>query len=106
MKVRLKSTNKLLGLGAKFCNIIHPLCKLPDNNFGIGNIIASGCIFEIGTTLAVIIFLFNKTSGANFNPAVTLAMTLADKQKTSMFLPYVAMQLLGASTALFISKHI
>ena len=69
-------------------------------------IIKTGNGFEIGTTLAVIIFLFNKTSGANFNPAVTLAMTLAGKQKTSMFLPYIAMQVLGASTALFISKHI
>lgn len=69
-------------------------------------IIKTGNGFEIGTTLAVIIFLFNKTSGSNFNPAVTLAMTLAGKQKTNMFLPYVVIQLLGASTALFISKHI
>ena len=51
MKVRLKSTNRLLELGAKFCNIVHPLCKLPDNSFGVGNIISSGCIFEIGTSL-------------------------------------------------------
>lgn len=69
-------------------------------------IIKTGSGFEIGTTLAVIIFLFNKTSGANFNPAVTLAMTLTGKQKTSMFIPYVAMQLLGASVALLISKHV
>lgn len=62
--------------------------------------------FEIGTTYAVIIFLFNKTSGANFNPAITLAMTVAGKQKPNMILPYILMQLLGALTALYISNHI
>ena len=51
MKIRLKSTNRLLGLGAKFCNIIHPRCKLPESDFGVGNSISSGCIFEIGTSL-------------------------------------------------------
>lgn len=69
-------------------------------------VIKTGNGFEIGTTLAVIIFLFNKTSGANFNPAITLAMTVAGKQKPNMFLPYIIMQSIGALTALFISNHI
>ena len=69
-------------------------------------VIKTGNGFEIGTTLAVIIFLFNKTSGANFNPAITLAMTVAGKQKPNMFFPYIIMQSIGALTALFISNHI
>ena len=51
MAIRFKSTERLLKLGAKFCNVIHPLCKLPKSNFGVGNIISAGCIFEIGSSL-------------------------------------------------------
>jgi aquaporin Z len=69
-------------------------------------VVKTGNGFEIGTTLAVIIFLFNKTSGANFNPAVTVAKTLIGKQKPHMLIPYVIMQLLGVGAALIISKHV
>jgi aquaporin Z len=49
----------------------------------------------IGLTLASMIYAFNHVSGAQFNPAVTLATVLTRRMKISTALLYVAAQCLG-----------
>ena len=48
-----------------------------------------------GTTVAVVILMLGRISGAHINPAITLAHTIAGKTSLEMFLPYVSFQVLG-----------
>jgi len=50
---------------------------------------------SIGLTLAAMIYAFNHVSGAQFNPAVTLATVLTRRMKVTTALLYVAAQCLG-----------
>ena len=51
--------------------------------------------FAFGATVAFIILLLGRISGAHINPAITLAHTIAGKTTLEMFLPYVSFQVLG-----------
>jgi len=57
------------------------------------------CIF--GGTVALVILLLGKHSGAHINPAVTLAHVFAGKTKTELILPYLCFQALGGIIAAF-----
>ncbi len=79
--------------------------------FGAGSVIVSefirgvtalvfvACIF--GGTVAIVILLLGKHSGAHINPAVTLAHVFAGKTKTELILPYLCFQALGGIIAAF-----
>ena len=51
--------------------------------------------FAFGATVALVILLLGRISGAHINPAITLAHTVAGKTSLDMFLPYVSFQVLG-----------
>ena len=57
--------------------------------------------FAFGTTVALVILLFGRISGAHINPAITLAHTIAGKITLEMFLPYVSFQVLGGLLGAF-----
>lgn len=63
-------------------------------------IICTGDAWLIGLALTVMILVFGKFSGGNFNPAVTLMMVFGKKQPMSDLLPYLFAQFLGAVAAL------
>lgn len=52
-----------------------------------------------GLTVASIIIVLGKHSGAHINPAITVASAIAGKLKRELVFPYVAFQLLGALLA-------
>jgi glycerol uptake facilitator-like aquaporin len=57
----------------------------------------------VGLALAVLIALFARTSGAHFNPAVTLALWRRRSIRSQTALPYVAAQVVGAVLGLTIA---
>ena len=66
------------------------------------SILASGGNpFVIGATLALIILLIGKLSGAHVNPAVSLAMLVKGSLTTVEFASYAAVQLLGGVASLY-----
>lgn len=68
-------------------------------------ILATGNFAAIGLALAVAIYLGGKISGGNFNPAVTVMMVVAKKQKTDTLLPYIAAQIAGGLVAFQLYKR-
>ena len=63
-------------------------------------IIYTNNAWAIGLTLAILVLMFGKLTGANFNPAVTIMLALAKKLNKAEVLPYIFAQLLGAIVAL------
>ena len=55
--------------------------------------------FAIGLALAAVILFGGYASGGHFNPAVSLAMWVADSIPTSKLAGYVVVQLLGGYCA-------
>jgi MIP family channel proteins len=60
--------------------------------------------FAFGATVALVILLLGRISGAHINPAITLAHTIAGKTTLEMFLPYVSFQVLGGLVGAFTVK--
>ena len=58
----------------------------------------------IGLTLSVVIFFAAKTSGGHVNPAVSLAMYLRKRLSMNDLVGYIAAQLLGAATPVYLFK--
>ena len=69
-------------------------------------IIATGSPLAIGAALALAVYIGGPISGGNYNPAVTILMTLAGKQNPSLLIPYVIVQILAALTVLEIYKRV
>jgi aquaporin Z len=69
-------------------------------------IIATGSPLAIGAALALAAYIGGPISGGNYNPAVTILMTLAGKQRPSLLIPYVIVQILAALTVLEMYKRI
>jgi len=77
--------------------------------FGAGSVIVSSVIrgFDalvfvagiFGGTVALIILLLGKHSGAHINPAVTIAHAFAKRHRNDLILPYLCFQGLGAVVA-------
>jgi aquaporin-4 len=62
--------------------------------------------FAFGATVALVILLLGRISGAHINPAITLAHTIAGKTTLDMFVPYISFQVLGGLLAAFTVKLI
>ena len=59
-----------------------------------------------GTVIALMIVVWGNTSGAHFNPAVTLALTLAKRSPVSLLPLYWGSQLLGGLAAIVVTEVI
>ena len=59
----------------------------------------------IGAALALAIYVGGAISGGNFNPATSVLMVLAGKQKVSSLVPYVMVQVIAAFTVLELYKR-
>jgi aquaporin Z len=68
-----------------------------------GNAVAP---LAIGLALAVMIFAGGHISGAHYNPAVTLAVTVRGKCSPADAVPYVIFQVIGAAAAAFTAKYL
>jgi len=60
--------------------------------------------FAFGATVALVILLLGRISGAHINPAITLAHTIAGRTTLEMFLPYISFQILGGLLGAFTVK--
>ena len=69
-------------------------------------IIVTGNPLAIGAALAVAAYLGGPISGGNYNPAVTLLMVMAGKQKMDTLFTYMIAQFLGAFTVLELYKRL
>ena len=69
-------------------------------------IITTGNPLAIGAALALACYIGGPISGGNYNPAVTLLMVLAGKQKKETLFTYVIVQLAAAVTVLQIYKQL
>jgi MIP family channel proteins len=79
--------------------------------FGAGSVVISSALGStvallfvagvFGGTVAVVIFLLGKYSGAHINPAVTIAHALVKRIRMEQILPYLLFQGLGAIVAAF-----
>ena len=58
-------------------------------------ILATGNFLAIGAALALAIYLGGSISGGNFNPAVTIMLIAAKKQRVDTALPYIVAQVAG-----------
>ncbi len=65
------------------------------SQIGIGYFVA----FAVGLTLALLVLLFGKVSGAHANPAVTIGLWTVRKIGTVQALAYLAVQMLGGLAA-------
>jgi len=61
-----------------------------------------GISISFGLVVIVLIYTFGHISGAHFNPAVTIALALAEKFEKKDILPYILIQISGAITASFV----
>jgi len=52
-----------------------------------------------GLAVTAMIYIFGPTSGAQFNPAVTIALALSGKQEKREVIPYIVSQFLGGLAA-------
>jgi len=59
-----------------------------------------------GATVALVILLLGRISGAHINPAITLAHTIGGKTTMGMFVPYISFQILGGVLGAFTVKLI
>ena len=66
---------------------------------GVASLVFVASIF--GGTVALVILLLGKHSGAHINPAVTLAHAFAGKASRDMILPYLCFQAVGGIVAAF-----
>lgn len=62
--------------------------------------------FAIASVLMVMVYAGGHVSGAHYNPAVTLAVTLRGKAEMKDMAPYIIVQLLAAVAAAFVAKQI
>jgi aquaporin Z len=69
-------------------------------------ILAVGTPLAIGAALALAIYVGGSISGGNFNPAVTIMLIAAKKQRLETALPYIVAQVAGGLAALALYKTI
>lgn len=67
-------------------------------------ILATGTPVAIGAALTIAIIAASKTSGGNFNPAVSLALIAAGKLPMREFVPYAVSQIAGGLAAVQLYK--
>lgn len=59
-----------------------------------------------GTIIGIMILVWGSTSGAHFNPAVTLAMTIAKRSPLALLPLYWGSQLMGGLIAIVASEAV
>ena len=69
-------------------------------------ILVTGNALAIGAALAIAILIGGSISGGNFNPAVTIMMTVAGKQPINDLVPYIIAQVAGGLVALELYKRV
>ena len=69
-------------------------------------VLAVGTPLAIGAALAVAVYVGGSISGGNFNPAVTIMLIAAKKQRMETALPYIVAQVAGGLAALALYKTI
>jgi aquaporin NIP len=69
-----------------------------------GAISHMGIAITFGLIVMCMIYTFGEISGAQFNPAVTIAFTFAGKHDKKEVLPYIGSQIAGAFLGSFILK--
>jgi aquaporin Z len=69
-------------------------------------ILATGNFLAIGAALALAIYLGGSISGGNFNPAVTIMLIAAKKQRMDTALPYIVAQVAGGLAALALYQRL
>ena len=69
-------------------------------------ILVTGNALAIGAALAIAILIGGSISGGNFNPAVTIMMTIAGKQPMNDLVPYVIAQVTGGLVAFELYKRV
>ena len=79
--------------------------------FTIGNVViepGAGSLgpLAIGSALMVMVYAGGHISGAHYNPAVTLAVFLRGKCETKDVVPYMVVQVLGATAAALAVKFL
>ncbi len=65
---------------------------------------SGGNALVIGGTLALIIFLIGKISGAHVNPAISTAMYVKGSLSLNEYLMYVASQVAGGVASLYVYR--
>ena len=69
-------------------------------------VLAVGTPLAIGAALAVAVYVGGSISGGNFNPAVTIMLIAAKKQRIETALPYIVAQVAGGLAALALYQTI
>jgi len=75
----------------------------------IGLTVLGGTSFAplaIGAALMIMVYMGGHVSGAHYNPAVTLALTLRGKLPAKDLLPYMGAQIAGALAAALVARSI
>ena len=62
---------------------------------------SGGNAFVIGGTLALVILLIGKMSGAHVNPAISLAMFMKGSLSVEEFASFLVIQFVGATASLY-----
>ena len=65
-----------------------------------------GVAITFGLIILAMIYTFGETSGAHFNPAVTLGFAVAKRFDAKQIVPYITCQIIGAFAATFILKFL
>ena len=65
---------------------------------------SGGNALVVGSTLALVIALIGKLSGAHVNPAISMAMYLKGSLSSVEFMSYVAVQMIAGATCLYTFK--
>lgn len=71
-----------------------------------GEVTHMGISITFGLIVMVLIYALGHISGAHFNPAVSIAFTLAKKFELTQLVPYIFSQAVGAFTASLVLKYL
>ncbi len=82
-----------------FCLVFAGTGAIVVNAVSGGVITHLGIAFVFGAIVAALIYALGPVSGAHFNPAVTLGLWTLGKCPSERVLPFISMQLLGATLA-------
>lgn len=93
----LKRNEKILRRSDRnICTRILRYCAIIINLETAGTITHPGIAFTFGFIVMVMIYALGPISGAHFNPAVTIAFTIAKRFPAKQILPYILSQAIGA----------
>lgn len=84
------------GCGAAVLAAYFPNADNPNINMGIGFV---GVALAFGLTVLCMAYAVGHISGGHFNPAVTIGAWLAGRVEAAAVLPYILIQIVGASAA-------